>query len=292
MADAVPFTTPVGRLVQGSLYKGSTTDAEGNPLVIKSGPNAGQPRTDYFFALAIPKGNEQSWAQTEWGKMIYDVGVKGFPNGQYNAPTFAWKIIDGDSTVPNRRGRKPCDREGFKGHWVLNFSSGYAPRIFNANGSQALTDPDHVKLGYYVQVAGTVSGNGSTQQPGVYLNHSMVALAGFGPEIVVGPDPTAVGFGNAALPAGASATPLGGLPGAAPSLPGMPAAAAPAAPAAPGIQPHPGLLNPAAPAAPPVPPPAAPVRQMTDKAQGMTYEQMVAAGWNDALLIQHGYMAA
>jgi hypothetical protein len=31
---------------------------------------------------------------------------------------------------------------------------------------------------------------------------------------------------------------------------------------------------------------------MTAKAQGMTYEQMVAAGWNDALLVQHGYMAA
>ena len=273
MADAVAFTTPVGRLVQGSLYKGSTTDAEGNTLVIKSGPNAGQPRTDYFFALAIPKGSEKSWTQTEWGKTIYDVGVKGFPNGQYNAPTFAWKIIDGDSTVPNRRGRKPCDREGFPGHWVLNFSSGYAPRIFNSNGTQALTDPDHVKLGYYVQVAGTVSGNGSTQQPGIYLNHGMVALSGFGPEIVVGPDPASVGFGKATLPPGASATPLGSLPG----------ASAPAAPA-PAVQPHTGFLNPAA------PPP--PVRQMTAKAQGMSYEQMIAAGWNDALLVQHGYMAA
>ena len=35
------FTTPVGRLVMGSLYKPQTTDADGKPLVVKSGPNAG-----------------------------------------------------------------------------------------------------------------------------------------------------------------------------------------------------------------------------------------------------------
>ena len=43
---------------------------------------------------------------------------------------------------------------------------------------------------------------------------------------------------------------------------------------------------------PPVPaaPPAAPVRVMLPPAQGATYEAMIAAGWNDALLIQHGMM--
>ena len=29
---------------------------------------------------------------------------------------------------------------------------------------------------------------------------------------------------------------------------------------------------------------------MTPKAGGATYEQMIAAGWTDALLIQHGHM--
>ena len=183
MAESINFTTPVGRLVEGSLYKPSTTDAEGNPLVVKSGPNAGQARTDYYFALAIPKGAEQHWASTDWGAKIWEVGHKSFPNGQANSPAFAWKVIDGDSAVPNRKGRKPCDKEGHKGHWVLRWSSGYAPRIYNANGSQAITEPDAVKPGYYVQVAGSVAGNGSQQQPGVYLNHSMVALAGYGEEI-------------------------------------------------------------------------------------------------------------
>ena len=51
------------------------------------------------------------------------------------------------------------------------------------------------------------------------------------------------------------------------------------------------------PPAPPLPvPPPAPafrqVRQMTEKAGGATYEAMIAAGWSDELLIQHGMMVA
>jgi len=36
--------------------------------------------------------------------------------------------------------------------------------------------------------------------------------------------------------------------------------------------------------------PQAPVHQMLPAAGGATYEAMVAAGWTDALLIQHGMM--
>ena len=49
------ITTPVGRLVAGSPYKGSDKDAEGRPLVVKNGPDAGKPRLDFYFAVAIPK---------------------------------------------------------------------------------------------------------------------------------------------------------------------------------------------------------------------------------------------
>jgi hypothetical protein len=45
--------------------------------------------------------------------------------------------------------------------------------------------------------------------PGVYLNHSMVALAGYGAEITSGPDPTAAGFGaGVAAPVGMSTVPV------------------------------------------------------------------------------------
>ena len=267
MSESVQLLTPVGRLVRGSLYKAQTTDAEGNPLIVKTGANKGQPRVDYYFALAVPKGSETHWNQTAWGRLIWDVGQRAFPNGQAQRPDFAWKVTDGDSTVPNKRGKKPADGEGYKGHWVLGFSSGYAPKVFNRDGSQAITEVDAVKPGYFVQVAGTVGGNDSLTQPGIYLNHSMVAFAAYGPEIVYGPDAASVGFGAAPLPPGASATPSAGLtaPPVAPTPPPPP-------------PPHPAILN-------------VPVRQMLPAANGATYEQMIAAGWTDQTLVQHGMMA-
>jgi hypothetical protein len=53
----------------------------------------------------------------------------------------------------------------------------------------------------------------------------------------------------------------------------------------------------APPVAMPMPTPvaAAPMpvaRQMTAKANGFTYEQLIAAGWNDANLIAQGLMTA
>lgn len=283
--DKTNFTTPVGRLLQGSLYKGQTTDAEGKPLVVKSGPNTGQPRVDYFFALGIPKGAEKHWSETEWGAKIWAVGHAAFP-GVASSPKFAWKVTDGDSQIPNMRGKKPCDREGYKGHWVLNFSSGFAPRIFNRDGTQAIVEPDAVKLGYYVQVNGDVGGNGSVQQPGVFLNHSMVAYAAFGAEIVVGPDATQAGFGTAPLPAGASLTPpAGAFNPAAPMA--TPAPLIPGAPMAPNSAP----VYPSAPA-PAAPTSAAPARVMTAAANGASYEAMIANGWTDATLVQNGMMLA
>lgn len=313
------FTTPVGRLVNGSLYKGNDKDAEGKPLQVKTGPNTGQPRLDYYFALAIPKGTEQHWAQTEWGGKIWQRAHVAYPSAQAN-PKFSWKVTDGDSQVPNGKGKKPCDRDGWRGCWVLHISSGFVPRIVRARpGSNppafdAFNDPDAIKLGHFVQVNINCDYNGSSQQPGVYLNHSMVCFSAFGPEIFVGPDATQMGFGGA-LPAGASLTPPASafpVPGAA--VPGMapmpaPPAAMPAAPApAPAmappvampapipVHPNPGFAQipgmPPAPApmmAPPPPPPPA-MHQMTAAAQGATYESFIAQGWNDVALRQQGYM--
>ena len=277
------FTTPVGRLVMGSLYKPQTTDAEGKPLTVKSGPNAGQAKVSYFFAVAIPKNpGEQHFSQTPWGQTIWRVGHTAFPQAA-QSPSFAWKVVDGDSAVKNTKGIAPNTREGYPGNWVISFSSGFASKIYNKDGTQAIVEPDAVKLGYFVQVNADVDGNGSQQKPGVYINHSMVALSAYGPEIQVGPDPTSAGFGAAPLPAGAMAAPPAAFSPAPP-----PAAPAPTPAVAP-FQPPP---NPAFMAIPPVP--AAPVAQAgprrTPKSGGATYEQMIAAGWTDALLIQHGHM--
>jgi hypothetical protein len=199
-------------------------------------------------------------------------------------------VSDGDSTVPNAKGRKPCDREGWPGHWVVHFSSGFAPRIVRQrDGSNppqfdAFNEPDALKLGFFVQVNGNVDFNGSQQQPGVFLNHSLVCFSAFGPEIFVGPDPTQAGFGGAPLPPGASMTPPANF-----TPPAVPGGVAPP-PLVPGV-PGAGAPMPPVPGAP-VAPPAAPARVMTAAANGATYEAMLAAGWTDATLIQHGMMQA
>ena len=303
------FTTPVGRLVMGSLYKPQTTDADGKPLLIKSGPNAGQPQIKYFFALAVPKNpGETHFTQTPWGQTILKVAAEAFPQA-YQSPTFAWKVVDGDSTVPNTKGIAPVSREGYKGNWVISFSSGFAPKIYNKDGTQTITEPDAVKLGYFVQVNGDVDGNGSSQRPGVYLNHSMVALSAFGEEIKVGADPTAAGFGTAPLPAGAMATPPAQFAPAPLQAAAFPAAQPgnihPVFPAPGAVAPQfPGVVTPVAgattfPSNPPNPailavpavPGASVAPVMTAKAAGATYEQMIAAGWTLELMKQHGMIA-
>jgi len=290
----VNITSPVGRIVQGSLYEPSRTDQQGNPLVTKTGANAGQPRVDYWFKLAIPKGTEQHWAQTPWGQQIWNVGNQAFPN-YAQTPRFSWKIEDGDDATPNpeRKGRKNCDTEGFKGHWIIRFSGGFAPKVYQQEGAGyvQVMQKDFCKPGYFVEVAMTVDSNGNDSKPGVYLNHSMVCFRAYGQEIQFGPDVSSAGFGQSALPAGASMTPpagaipmpqalapvgytpppVPGMPAGAPALPGAPVVAPVVAPGMPGVPipvtPNPSFVQ--------VPPPAtsvAPVRQMTAAANGATYE--------------------
>ena len=265
MSQRVNITSPVGRIVMGSLYDSSTTDAEGKPLVVKTGPNAGQPRVNYFFALAIPKGAEPHWAHTPWGQQIWAVGNQAFPQAA-QSPAFAWKIEDGDSQIPNKKGRKPCDNEGWRGHWILKFSGGFAPKVYQQEGAGyvQVMQKDFCKPGFFVEVAFSVDGNGSQSQPGVYLNHSMVCFRAYGQEIQFGPDVASAGFGQSALPAGASMTPPAGAipmpqaPAAAPAVPGAPGAYMP--PPAPGAIPMaPGVAPAPLPHAGSVPMPSAPV---------------------------------
>lgn len=279
---------PVGRMVQGSLYTANTTNAEGKPLLYKTGPNAGQPRPDYYFAVAIPKSpGATHFAHEPWGKAIYDFAHLSWPAGQAQRADFAWKITDGDSQVPNKVGKRPCDQVGHAGHWVVRLSSSHAPKICTADGKAAIIEPNAVKCGDYVEVFALVKSNESTQTAGMHINHQIVAHSGYGEAIVTGPDAASVGFGGA-LPPGASTVPLAAM-----TAPPVPAAApAPVAPPIPTPAPNTAFVN-AAIAAPPPPvvAPAAPARVMLPPAGGATYEAMIAAGWTDATLVQHGMMA-
>ena len=348
----VQFTSPVGRFVQGSAFDPQLKDQQGNPRVIKTGPNAGQPAPQWFMALAFAK-TDPAWptfhallmneAATAWPSL--------FPSGAAGPcvlPTFASKIIDGDGY--DTTGKSNATKEGFAGHWIVRFTSGYAPKVYPAGRyapADLITTPALLRTGYFVRIAGSVVSNQNPTKPGLYVNIALVELAGHGTEIVQGPDAAAAFAAPAALPAGASPTPIaaGPLPGGGAAPPPPAATAPPPPPAAPyagyrdaapalnagplytmvagevttreqylasgwtddllvqhgkmtivhAVAPPPAAAAaaapPTAPAAPP-PPPAAPVRTMLPAAGGQTYEAMIAAGWNDAQLVQHGMMAA
>jgi hypothetical protein len=288
------FRTPVGRLVQGSFYEGSSTDMLGNPRTFKTGKNAGKPRIEYYVALAIPKlpTDNGHWANTTWGAIVWTVGHAAFPNGQASSPNFAWKIVDGDSTIPNTKGTRPCDCEGFPGHWILRLNGSQAPSIFNEK-MQPIADKYFVNLGDYVEMYISVSGNdtqGKQTNPGVFLNHKFVCFRGYGDRIITGVKPEDVGFGQAPLPPGASKTPLGSGTAVNSPTPTVPPATMPVVPPYPQIlTPAPGMAVPPVPHAPP-PVVTAPVRRMTALAAGQPYESFINIGWNDTQLIQHGYM--
>ncbi len=267
------FTTPVGRMVQGDVDTPQDKDAQGAPRVVKTGPNAGQPNPQYFLAVAFPKADPQGEFSQFYG-LLLQKAAQDFPNlfpnaaaGDYACvhPQFSFKVIDGDGRDQN--GKLNSEKEGFAGHWVVRFASGFPPRIFDAGRygpHDQIQEKGFIKRGYYVRVSGTVEGNANATRPGLYLNVDMVERSAFGPEIVGGPDAADVfGGGPAALPAGASATPVGAP--AAPAAPGAPAYAPPAAPgnapAAPVAPPLPAAASPAP--ANPAAPPAAPAAPYT-----------------------------
>jgi hypothetical protein len=271
---------PVGRLVGGNLYQGKNTNSKGEPLVYKTGPDVGKPRSEWYFAVAVPKTPGQHWAQSEWGQKMYAAGAAAFPT-VHQSRDFSWKIDDGDSNEPSLKGNVPSQREGWPGHWIIHFSNGKAPKVYQQPTPGAyveMTEQGAVKPGYHIQVFGDCMGNGSAQTPGIYVNHNMVLFIKPDAEISFGPDAAAVFGGSPVTQA---------LPGAA-SFPFQPPPVAAAA--APPVVPNPAFL--AVPPAPvPVAPPA-PVRKLTAKAGGATYEQLIAAGWTDPVLIANGLMEA
>jgi hypothetical protein len=293
MLEAKQFTTPIGRLLGGSVSKANEKAFDGSPLTIKTGPNAGQPTQRYSFGVGFPKNGTSHWSQLGgFAADIWATGHAQMPNHAAHKD-FSWKVHDGDSAEVNKKGNKPCENEGWPGHWVFFFSSSYPPNTYNGDGSKEVP-AESIKNGHFVQVAGSVIGNESVGNPGVYLNHNMVAHSGFGPEIKGGPDPSAAGFGkNVQAPAGMSAAPVGGLSTGAPPVNRPPAPlpppVAPPAPLPPPITvvPSPSFIAPPPGVAPP--PPAAPARVW--KEAGTTYEQYVAAGWNDDQMRATGKLA-
>jgi hypothetical protein len=294
---SVEFTSPVGRIVWGSLYEPRTKDFDGNPLTKKHGPDAGKPDQRFEFGLAVPK-TAAHWAQESWGRIIWETAHAAFPGGDRSpamSPTFSWKITDGDSKVISAKSKSkipPCEREGYAGHWVLTFSSVFAPRIYDArdvNNPILMDLPNAIVPGYAVQVIGTVAGN-TGASPGIYLNHNAVGLRAYMPEIrTTGVDVTGK-FGGA-LPPGASTVPVGGFAASAPAPAAVPPAyvAPPTAAAPVAVVPAPAMLGIPPTLAPPPPPAATPAAPARAPHKGIPYESYIKGGWSHAQLVADGY---
>lgn len=238
MSEAIYITSPVGRLVQGDVFEGSDKDMQGRPRLTQQG----QPKTQWFIGVAFLKGPEWDamWAQ------IAQAAQRDFPGQEWNAPGFAWKVVDGDAPAN-------ATKVGFPGHYILRMSTGFAPTAYNAENQQ-IVDHKQIKRGYYVQVYFSTRGNGepATGKPGMYINHSMVRLVGYGEVISSGPSADQAFGGAPALPVGASTAPV------------APIAAMPAPVGAPGV------------AAPMVGAPIAPVAPMSAPAPQPTLPPVTA----------------
>lgn len=225
MVERIRVNFPAGRMVQGDLYKANDTDfVTKQKRVYPAGHRlAGQPKITYFFALAVKKNGEQHWAQTPWGQQIYQFTTQAWPVdprtgvSPIQRPDFAWKIEDGDSTVPNKNNRINARTEGFAGCWIISFSSVYPPKIITTDFTP-ITEPNAVKRGFWVEPVGTVDTNESQGNPGIYINGEFVMFRAIDKEISGMVDPRTIqGFGQSALPAGV--TPVGnpsGVPGSPP----------------------------------------------------------------------------
>jgi hypothetical protein len=235
------YTTPVMRFVQGDVDEPQTKDQHGNPRVVKTGPNAGQPNPQYFVAGAVKK-NDPAWPAF-WAAIV-NQAVADFPalfpqgaapviaaggpavptpgvstlvqQGLVAHPLFSFKVIDGDGY--DQDGKANRNKEGFADSWVVRFASSYPPRCFHAGhyaAHEQIQEKKAIKRGFFIRVNGSTEGNGNAQRPGLYLNLDMVELAYVGPEIVTGPSAEdAFAGGPGAMPPGAS--PIGSTPAAPP----------------------------------------------------------------------------
>ncbi len=243
-------------------------------------PVTGLQRTDVYFAVAIPKTGEtgsEGWKTTPWGAQIAAAGARDWPTGEHASPGFFWKIIDGDSTIPNKKGIVPNTRQGWSGHWIVNCSTMLGISCHHVGKYQPvdqIQNEAEIKCGDYCRVGLEVKGNGPSQSPGVYMNPRLFELTRAGePIISEGGGPAAAdvfGGGEQAPTAAAAAAPPAQPPAAgAPPPVAQPSAAAP--PAAP--TPAKDFLN-----------PPAEVKYYHQHV-GYTKAQLTASGWTEEQVV-------
>jgi hypothetical protein len=280
------FTSGTGRLVWGHpLVKKAKTGNDGKPVIGKDG----QPVMVHAFGVAFPKAatlpaerQHESFEATLWPIMQGEAMLACSNNIPGH---FAWKYKDGDTNTGHRQGKPYNEREGYPGHYVLNFETqidviGYI-RDPQTGAWNQCTDRD-MKTGDFIVVSGDISGNkpdNPSHTPSLFINPRGVLLIGLGQAIMNAPTADQMFGGRqfsmppGALPPGSMpAAPAGApMPMGMPPVPGQP----PTAPAAPQYQ-QPAPMAPQPQYAPPAAPVyAAPVAPVAPQPQ---YQQPAVPG--------------
>ena len=257
------FVTPVARLIHGHPMKQNlkTNRKTEQPVLDK----AGQQVKEIYIGIAIPKAGEADWKDTEWGKQIVMAATDaefGYDVAMTKRTDFSWKVIDGDSDVPNKEGNVPNQDPYKVGHWVLHLNTRIPYNCYHIgkySPLDAIQDANAIKLGDYVRVNIMARGNKPSETPGVYLNPNLLELSRQGEAIVREgsvPDAASVFGGGAPAP----------TPAPAPSAPATPPPAT-------------DLLV--------IPPPVVEEKYSYNGAVYTKAQLLAMPGWSEELIAQH-----
>lgn len=201
------FVTPVARLIHGHPMQQNTRTDEHTKLPVLG--KDGQPVKEVYIGIAIPKGSEADWKDTEWGKQIVMAAMdaeSGYDAATTRRPDFSWKVVNGDSDIPNKAGKAPNSDPYKRGHWVVNLTTRIPYNCYHVgkySPLDAIQDAAAIKMGDYVRVNIVAKGNKPSKTPGVYLNPNLLELNRVGEAIAregSGPDAASV-FGGAVFAA-------------------------------------------------------------------------------------------
>ena len=161
------YTTPKGRIVQG------------HPMKMQQGEDQTK-KPCVFFAVALPKSDPET---DNLVRSIRLQARKELDDAVVDAPSFAWKLVDGDDTTPNSKGVAPKDREGHPGHMIIKFTTFLpgTPACCDKSG-QALINENQIKVGDYVRVKFSVKPH-LGMHPGLYINPEYLLLESEGEAI-------------------------------------------------------------------------------------------------------------
>lgn len=267
---SVEIKFPEGRIVSGHPMNDFTPndDRTKQPKLKKDNVTK---VIEWSFGVAFPKTGVD-WKQTPWGAQIVAAAqdpVEGYSAAETASPHFSWKVVDGDSTIPNRKGNVPCQQEGYPGHWVVFMRTELqAPKCFHTgkyDPMQQIQNATEIDKGDYIIPYALVKGNKPSQTAGVYINPLLVSLERKGEKI------------ESAYDGPSAASVFGGV-----TAQQTPPPVTPSAPVTPPPPATDLLVNPPAPPAPPV--------EEKYSYQGVTYTKgqlLAMPGWSEAIIAQH-----